>query len=110
MENGNNGNKSPSASRTTANNKVKQGGSAVAGFLIVMYFGLIGVIIVCAIGQPKTTKGMKYFFIFILSFILSIIFPPLIIILIVRAIVKKTRKRKEVAHGAQICKKQPSRK
>lgn len=106
MGNGNNGNKNPSASRTTANNKVKQGGSAVAGFLLVMYFGLIGVIIVCAIGQPKTTKGMKYFFIFLLS----IIFPPLIIILIIRAIVKKTRKRKEVAHGAQNYKKQPNRK
>ena len=104
MENGNNGNKSPSASRTTANNKVKQGGSAVAGFLLVMWFNFIGVIIVCAIGQPKTTKGMKYFFIFFFS----IMFPPLIIILIVRAIVKKTRKRKEVAHGAQTYKKQPN--
>lgn len=104
MENWNNGNKSPSASKATANNKVKQGGSAVAGFLLVMFFNLIGVIIVCAIGQPKTTKGMKYFFIFLLS----IIFPPLIIILIIRAIVKKTRKSKATANGTQIYKKQPN--
>lgn len=104
MDNGNNGNKSLSASRTTANNKVKQGGSAVAGFLLPLFLNIIGVIIVCAIGQPKTTKGMKCFF----MVILSIIFPPLIVILIICAIVKKTRKRKAIAHGAQTYKKQPS--